>query len=65
MSSKNVTILLQKIEKEAEKKIIQILQQDIPIASETCVNIMKQGAEEFRQQTGRNMTYSEMRNAFG
>ena len=63
--SKTETILLQKIEKEAEQKIIQIVQQNEPIDTETCVNIMKQGADEFKKNTGRNMTYSEMRNAFG
>ena len=58
-------ILLQKIEKETEQKITQILQQNEPLDADICVHIMQQGAEEFKKTTGRNMTYSEMRNAFG
>ena len=29
------------------------------------INIMKSGADEFKEKTGRNMTYSEMRHAYG
>jgi hypothetical protein len=29
------------------------------------VNIMQSGADEFKKKTGRNMTYSEMRAAWG
>jgi hypothetical protein len=29
------------------------------------MNIMKTGADEFKEKTGRNMTYSEMRYMFG
>jgi len=65
MSSDTETILLQKIEKETEQKITQILQQNEPLDADICVHIMQQGAEEFKKNTGRNMTYSEMRNAFG
>ena len=35
---------------------------------QTCdalVNIMSQGADEFKAKTGRNMTYSEMREMYG
>jgi hypothetical protein len=35
---------------------------------QTCdalVNIMLQGADEFKAKTGRNMTYSEMRQMYG
>jgi nitrogenase molybdenum-iron protein alpha/beta subunit len=65
ISSDTETILLQKIEKDAEQKITQILQQKQPIDADTCVHIMKQGVEEFKKKTGRDMSYSEMRNAFG
>ena len=61
----DTTAILQKIEQEAEQQISHLLQQDAPVCAETCINIMQQGADAFRQQTGRNMTYSEMRNAFG
>ena len=53
--------ILQKIEQDAEQQI----QQKSSICAETCITIMKHGADVFKQQTGRNMTYSEMRNAFG
>ena len=29
------------------------------------INIMKSGADEFKEKTGRTMTYSEMREAYG
>lgn len=29
------------------------------------VGLMQSGAEQFKEQTGRNMTYSEMRQMFG
>jgi len=32
---------------------------------DTLINIMSQGAEEFKAKTGRNMTYSEMREMYG
>ena len=53
--------ILQKIEQDTEQQI----QQKSSICAETCITIMKHGADVFKQQTGRNMTYSEMRNAFG
>ena len=64
-ASESTTDILQKIEKDAEKQIELLAEQDIPICEEICKNIMQRGADEFRQQTGRNMTYSEMRRAFG
>jgi len=64
MNSETKTIL-QKIEKEGEQKIAQLAQKNDLPDTDTLIHIMKQGAEEFRQQTGRNMTYSEMRNAYG
>ena len=32
---------------------------------DTLVNIMSEGAEEFKEKTGRPMTYSEMRQMYG
>ena len=63
--SSNTEIILQKIEQEGEQKIRNLIQKNETLDAETCVNIMKQGAEEFKKNTGRNMTYSEMRNAYG
>ena len=33
--------------------------------AETLTQIMKEGEEEFKQKTGGNMTYSEMRMTYG
>ena len=60
-STQTTESILQKIEQDTEQQI----QQKAPICAETCITIMKHGADVFKQQTGRNMTYSEMRNAFG
>lgn len=32
---------------------------------DTLISIMQQGADEFKEKTGRNMTYSEMRQMYG
>lgn len=36
-----------------------------PRPIELLQNIMQNGANEFKQKTGRNMTYSEMREMYG
>ena len=61
-----------KIESDAEKKVIQLIN-NINSLNDYCkpeignllLNIMKTGADEFKEKTGRNMTYSEMRQMFG
>jgi len=63
--SSNTETILQKLEQEGEQKIKNLIQKNETLDSETCVNIIKQGTEEFKQTTGRNMTYSEIRSAFG
>jgi hypothetical protein len=62
----------EKIETDAEKQVIQINKsinsfQDYvkPEIGNLLINIMKTGADEFKEKTGRNMTYSEMREMFG
>jgi hypothetical protein len=61
-----------KIEADAEKKVIELNKnicsfQDYgkPEIGNLLINIMKTGADEFKEKTGRNMTYSEMRYMFG
>ena len=73
-SSNNINIkeIKIKIEADAEKKVIE-LNKDInsfqdygkPDIGNLLINIMKTGADEFKEKTGRNMTYSEMRYMFG
>ena len=62
----------EKIETDAEKQVIQINKsinsfQDYvkPEIGNLLINIMKTGADEFKEKTGRSMTYSEMREMFG
>jgi hypothetical protein len=61
-----------KIESDAENKVIELNKninsfQDYgkPDIGNLLINIMKSGADEFKEKTGRNMTYSEMRYMFG
>jgi len=75
-SSNNINIeeIKIKIESDSEKKVLQ-LNKNININSLTdygkpdigdlLINIMQTGADEFKEKTGRNMTYSEMRSMFG
>jgi hypothetical protein len=61
-----------KIEADAEKKVIDLNKtinsfQDYgkPEIGNLLINIMQTGANEFKEKTGRNMTYSEMRQMYG
>ena len=61
-----------KIYEITEKKVVQ-LNKSIssfndyckPEVSNLLLSIMQTGADEFTEKTGRNMTYSEMRQMFG
>lgn len=74
MSSENIEPVVIKeimnnIEVNGEKKVKNLITQTNDIKSkefgESLINIMKEGACEFKEKTGRNMTYSEMREMFG
>ena len=52
--------LLQKTQQSQEKEEVKMKQ-----TCDALVNIMSQGADEFKAKTGRNMTYSEMRQMYG
>jgi len=56
--------LKDKLEKEGEKKAVKALVDPSSNAT-TFLNIIKEGAKEFEQKTGRPMTYSEMRDMYG
>ena len=72
MSTNNINEIKSKIEAEAEKKVSQL---NTTIGSlndygkedvgNLLLNIIQTGANEFKEKTGRNMTYSEMREMFG
>jgi hypothetical protein len=53
-------INLNLLQKKAEEKESEMKQ-----TCDALVNIMSQGADEFKAKTGRNMTYSEMRQMYG
>lgn len=53
-------INLNLLQKKAEEKESEMKQ-----TCDALVNIMSQGADEFKSKTGRNMTYSEMRQMYG
>ena len=56
--------LMKKLEKEGIQKVQQ-LHNTNNCNMDTLTQIMKEGEEEFKQKTGRNMTYSEMRRMYG
>lgn len=72
MSTNNIDEIKLKIEADAEKKVLQL---NTKISSlnnhrkedvgNLLLNIIQTGANEFKEKTGRNMTYSEMREMFG
>jgi hypothetical protein len=57
--------LLKKIEKDTMAKLLCTDKPPVKLNEKELLNIMIAGADEFKEKTGRNMTYSEMRNAFG
>jgi len=65
MSNKSdVKKIMKKIEDETTSIVKdKNINKDIKI--EDLTTIMQQGADEFKQKVGRNMTYSEMREMFG
>ena len=61
----NLEVKYRKIlEKEGEQKAVKALS-DPSANANTFLNIIKEGAKEFEQKTGRTMTYSEMRETYG
>jgi len=56
--------MMKKLEKEGMQKVQQ-LHDTNTCNMDTLTQIMKEGEEEFKQKTGRNMTYSEMRRMYG
>jgi hypothetical protein len=64
-----VKALKEKLEKEGEQKAAEIVQtntnSDPNAAAQQCANMVAQGITEFREKTGRQMTYSEMRELYG
>jgi len=69
----NIKKVMEEIETKTEKKIERLFSNKNPIyeiknnpkVGDTLVSIMSEGASEFKDKTGRNMTYSEMRQMYG
>ena len=62
---KSLTEVKKEIEKEAEEKVKALPVVKLLATPESCIQIMKEGEKKFIEQTGRNMTYSEIREMFG
>lgn len=60
-----LSILKQKIETDANEKVRECIKHSNTPLGKSLVEIMEEGANEFKKQTGRNMTYSEMREMYG
>lgn len=68
----NESELINKLEQDGYDKLKKLNRGETLPANATnkdfgdaLINIMKSGADEFKEKTGRNMTYSEMRHAYG
>ncbi len=62
--------LMHKLEQEALDKVLSIhttvdMKKTGGTVGDLLMEIMEQGAQEFKRETGRNMTYSEMRYMYG
>ena len=62
---KNQQDVMREIELKTEKKVMLILEKGNADDTNVLHSIMSDGAKEFKEKTGRQMTYSEMREMFG
>jgi hypothetical protein len=60
-----VKTLLKELEKEGIQKTADIIKGSNENTTAVLLDIMKKGSDTFTEKTGRNMTYSEMRQAWG
>ena len=61
LDESKVAELLKKLEKEGEEQVKKVSGK----TPEIFIEIMQKGADEFKEKTGRNMTYAEIRAAYG
>jgi hypothetical protein len=57
--------LKKKLEDEGRDKLLELYKKGEQFNINKLKNIMKEGSDEFVKKTGRNMTYSEMRELYG
>jgi hypothetical protein len=63
-TNENVQVVMKDIEKKTEIQVRNLLKTE-NANTNTLVQIMTKGSDEFKERTGRNMSYSEMREMFG
>jgi hypothetical protein len=56
---------MRQLEKKGEQQVKQLLATPGSVTQDSILDIMREGGKEFVQKTGRNMTYSEMRQLYG
>ena len=67
----NTKIVMKEIEKKTDTKITELFtgsitkEQESTDLEKTLTNIMSDGVKEFKEKTGRNLTYGEMREMYG
>lgn len=57
--------LMEKLESEGMDKVVELWKNGKQFDIDSLMNIMKEGAEEFKKKEGRNMSYAEMRSLYG
>ena len=63
-TNKYVTQVIKQIDQETQAKL-QSLSSTNEVNIQSLEKIMSEGGEQFHKQTGRHMTYQEMRRMFG
>jgi hypothetical protein len=62
MSDEKYKELMAKLEKEGEQKVKEL---NLLLSEKELLAIMQKGADTFQKETGRPMTYGEMREMYG
>lgn len=65
ISIEDADAVIRDLEKRGEIEAKKVLQTDVKEAADQLIGFMEAGAKEFEQRSGRRMTYSEMRAAWG
>jgi len=59
-----LNVLKKELESKGTKQVLEMWKNKT-INEEGIINVMKEGEKKFVEATGRNMTYSEMREIYG
>lgn len=65
VQKKETKQIMREIELNVEKEVMLILEKGNADDTNILQSVLSDGAKEFKEKTGRNMTYSEMREMFG